>query len=124
MAAPNIIAATSVLGKTATVNLATTSATEVLSNAASSGKVFKVNMLIVANVDGTNAADITVSVYSEDNIGGTATEIIQLKSVAAKTNYVVLDKNTPLYLEEDRSIGATASAGNDLKVTASYEEIS
>lgn len=123
MAAPNIIAATSVLGKTATVDLTTTSATEVVSNAAASGKVLKVNTLIVANVDGTNAADITVSVYSEDNIGGTATEIIQLKSVAAKSNYVVLDKNTPLYLEEDRSIGATASASNDLKVIVSYEEI-
>lgn len=124
MAAPNIIAATSVLGKTATVNLTTTSATEVLSNAASSGKVFKVNTLIVTNVDGTNAADITVAIYSEDNIGGTATEIIQAKAVAAKTNLVVISKDTPIYLEEDRSLGATASAGGDLKVTASYEEIS
>lgn len=123
MAAPNILAATSVLGKTATVNLTTTSATEVVSNAAASGKVLKVNTLIVTNVDGTNAADITVSFYSEDNIGGTATEIIQLKSVAAETNYIVLDKDTPLYIEEDRSIGATASASNDLKVIVSYEEI-
>ena len=124
MAAPNIIAATSVLGKTATVNLTTTSATEVLSNAASSGKVFKVNTLIVTNVDGTNAADITVAIYSEDNIGGTATEIIQAKAVAAKTNLVVISKDTPIYLEEDRSLGATASAGSDLKVIVSYEEIS
>jgi hypothetical protein len=124
MTAPNIIAATSVLGQTATVNLTTTSATEVLSNAASSGKVFKVNTLIVANVDGSSAADITVAIYSEDNIGGTATEIIQAKAVAAKTNLVVISKDTPIYLEEDRSLGATASAGGDLKVTASYEEIS
>lgn len=124
MAAPNIIAATSVLGKTATVDLTTTSATEVLSNADSSGKVFKVNTLIVANVDGTNAADITVSYYSEDNIGGTATEIIQSKSVAAETNLVVINKDTPIYLEENRSLGATASAGSDLKVIVSYEEIS
>ena len=123
MAAPNILAATSVFGKTATVNLTTTSATEVVSNAASSGKVLKVNTLIVTNVDGTNAADITVSFYSEDNIGGTATEIIQLKSVAAETKYIVLDKDTLLYIEEDRSIGATASASNDLKVIVSYEEI-
>jgi len=124
MAAPNIIAATSVLGKTATVDLTTTSATEVLSNADASGKVFKVNTLIVANVDGTNAADITVSYYSEDNIGGTATEIIQNKSVAAETNLVVISKDTPIYLEENRSLGATASAGSDLKVIVSYEEIS
>lgn len=124
MAAPNIIAATSVLGKTATVDLTTTSATEVLSNADSSGKVFKVNTLIVANVDGTNAADITVSYYSEDNIGGTATEIIQSKSVAAETNLVVINKDTPIYLEENRSLGAAASASSDLKVIVSYEEIS
>jgi len=124
MAAPNIIAATSVLGKTATVDLTTTSATEVLSNADASGKVFKVNTLIVANVDGTNAADITVSFYSEDNIGGTATEIIQSKSVAAETNLVVISKDTPIYLEENRSLGATASASNDLRVIVSYEEIS
>jgi len=123
MAAPNIIAATSVLGKSATTDLTTTSATEVLSNAASSGKVYKVNTLIVTNVDGTNAADVTVSYYSEDNIGGTATEIIQLKSVAAKTNLVVISKDTPIYLEEDRSLGATSSASNDLKVIVSYEEI-
>jgi hypothetical protein len=123
MAAPNIIAATSVLGKTSTVNLTTTSATEVLSNADASGKVFKVNTLIVANVNGTNAADITVSFYSEDNIGGTATEIIQSKSVAAKTNLVVISRDTPIYLEENRSLGAVASASNDLKVIVSYEEI-
>jgi outer membrane protein W len=123
MAAPNIIAATSVFGKSATVSLTTTSATEVLSNADASGKVFKVNTLIVSNVDGTNASDITVSYYSEDNIGGTATEIIQLKSVAAKTNLIVLDKNTSIYLEENRSIGATASSASDLKVIVSYEEI-
>lgn len=123
MAAPNILSATSVLGKSATVSLTTTSATEVLSNSASSGKVFKVNTLIVSNVDGTDASDITISYYSEDNIGGTATEIIQLKSVSARTNLVVLDKNTSIYLEEDRSIGATASSSNDLKVIVSYEEI-
>lgn len=123
MAAPNIIAASSVYGRTATVNLATASATEVLSNTASSGKVFKVNTLIVSNIDGTNAADITIAVYSEDNIGGTPINIIQAKAVAAKTNLVVISRDTPIYLEEDRSIGATASAGGDLQVVASYEEI-
>jgi len=36
----------------------------------------------------------------------------------------VIDKNTSLYLEEDRSIGATAGVANDLKIVVSYEEIS
>ena len=124
MAAPNIIAATSVLGKTATVDLTTTSATEVLSNADASGKVFKVNTLIVANVDGTNAADITVSFYSEDNIGGTATPLCSTVSVPADASLVVIDRSTALYLEEDRSIGATAGTASDLKIVCVYEEIS
>lgn len=124
MAAPNMLSASTITGKTATVSLTTTSATEVLSNPDASGKVLKVNMLIVSNVDGSAAADVTVAYYSGDNIGGTATEIIQLATISAKQNLTVLDKNTCIYLEENRSIGATASAADDLKVIVSYEEIS
>jgi hypothetical protein len=124
MANPNIVDVTDIRGKTAVVDLTTTNATLVVENAASSGKVFKINSLIVSNVDGTNAADITVSLYSEDNIGGTATEIVSTVSVPADASLVVIDKSTGLYLEEDKSIGATAGAANDLKVVCSYEEIS
>lgn len=124
MAAPNIVNVTTITGKTAVVDLTTTSATAVVSNAASSGKVFKINSLVVSNVDGTNQADITISLYSQDDIGGTATEIVSTVSVPADASLVVISKDTSIYLEEDKSIGATASAGNDLKVVCSYEEIS
>jgi hypothetical protein len=124
MAAPNIVNVTTITGKTDQINLTTTSATAVVSNAAASGKVFKINSLIVSNVDGTSAADITVAVYSEDDIGGTATELVSTVSVPADATLVVIDKNTSLYLEEDMSIGATAGTANDLKVVVSYEEIS
>jgi hypothetical protein len=124
MAAPNIVNVTTITGKSAVVDLTTTSATAVVSNAAASGKVFKINSLVVSNVDGTNAADITVSYYSEDDIGGTATQIVSTISVPADATLVVIDKGTSIYLEEDRSIGATAGTANDLKVLVSYEEIS
>jgi hypothetical protein len=124
MAAPNIVNVTTITGKSAVVDLTTTSATAVVSNAAASGKVFKINSLVVSNVDGTNAADITVSYYSEDDIGGTATQIVSTISVPADASLVVIDKGTSMYLEEDRSIGATAGTANDLKVIVSYEEIS
>jgi hypothetical protein len=124
MAAPNIVNVTTITGKANVVSLTDTNATAVVSNAASSGKVFKINSLVVSNVDGTNAADITISYYSEDDIGGTATEIVSTVSVPADASLVVIDKNTSIYLEEDRSIGATAGAANDLKVVVSYEEIS
>jgi len=124
MAAPNIVNVTTITGKSAVVSLTTTNATQVVENPAASGKVFKINSLIVSNVDGTNAADITISLYSEDDIGGTATEIVSTISVPADATLVVIDKNTSIYLEEDRSIGATAGTASDLKVLVSYEEIS
>ena len=124
MAAPNIVNVTTITGKSAVVSLTSTAATAVVSNAAASGKVFKINSLVVSNVDGTNAADITVSYYSEDDIGGTATQIVSTISVPADATLVVIDKGTSIYLEEDRSIGATAGTANDLKVLVSYEEIS
>jgi hypothetical protein len=124
MAAPNIVNVVTITGKTAVVDLSTTNATAVVSNAASSGKVFKVNSLIVSNVDGTNNSDITISLYSQDDIGGTATEICKTVVVPADASLVVIDKSSGIYLEEDKSIGAIASAASDLKVVCSYEEIS
>ena len=124
MAAPNIVNVTTITGKSAVVSLTGTSATLVVENPASSNKVFKINSLVVSNVDGTNAADITISFFSEDNIGGTATEIVSTVSVPADASLVVIDKNTSIYLEEDRSLGATAGSASDLKVIVSYEEIS
>ena len=124
MAAPNIVNVSSIIGKTATVNLTSTNATAVVSNPASSGKVFKVNTLIVANVEGNSSQVITVNLYSQDDIGGTATQIIATAAVPADASLVVIDKTSAIYLEEDKSIGATAAAGNVLKVVCSYEEIS
>jgi hypothetical protein len=124
MAAPNIVNVTSIIGKSAVVDLTSTSATSVLSNAASSNKVFKIESLIVANVDGTNAADITINYYSAAALGGTATQIVSTVSVPADSSLVVIDRNTSIYLEEDKSIGATAGSANDLKVLISYEDIS
>ena len=124
MAAPNIVNVTSIIGKTNVVDLSTTNATLVVENAAASNKVLKINSLVVSNVDGTNAADITISLYSEDNIGGTATQITSTVSVPADASLIVIDKNSFIYLEEDKSIGATAGSASDLKVVCSYEEIS
>ena len=124
MAAPNIAQLGTVTGKTATVALSTTSATAVVNNAASSGKCFRVVSLYVSNVDGTSAADISINVYSQDDIGGTAYALCSTVSVPADASLIVITKETPIYLEEDKSIGATAGTANDLVVVAAYEEIS
>jgi len=124
MAAPNIVNVGTITGKTSVVSLSTTNATAIVSNAASSGKVFKINSLMVANVDGTVNASVTINYYSQDDIGGTATAIANTIVVPADASLVVLDKNSSIYLEEDKSLGAIASAANDLTIICSYEEIS
>ena len=124
MTAPNIVNVSTITGKTDQIALSNTSATVLLSNAASSGKVVKVNTIIVANVDATNACDVTVDLHSAAAGGGTAFSIVSTASVASDSSLVALDKSTAIYLEEDMSITVTAGTANDLEVIVSYEEIS
>ena len=126
MANPNIVNVTSILGNTSSTLITSTNnpfATALINNAASSNKVYKVNTIVVANVDGTNAADITIQIFSQDDLGGTGTALCSTVSVPADSTVIVIDKNTSFYLLEDKSVGATASAANDLVVTCSWEEI-
>jgi len=123
MANPNIVNVTSIFGKTATVDLNSTSNTTVVSNGAGSNTLVKINTIMVSNVDGVNDADITITYHSQDDIGGTAFPIVSTVTVPADSTLIVLDKNTALYLEEDRSLGAQAGTADDLVVLCSYEEI-
>lgn len=127
MANPNIVNVTTIYGNTSTNLISSTAdpfATALINNAASSGKVYKVNSIVVANVDGTSNADITIKIFSQDDLGGTGTAIASTITVPADASLIVTDKTTSFYLLEDKSIGATASAANDLVVTCSWEEIS
>jgi hypothetical protein len=127
MANPNIVNVTTILGNTSTTLISSTAdpfATALVDNAASSGKVYKINSIVAANVDGSSACDITISIFSEDALGGTGTAIASTISVPADATLIITDKTTAFYLLEDRSIGATASAANDIVVTISWEEIS
>ena len=123
MANPNIVNVTTINGNMLSVAVGT-SATSLASNAASSGKVYKINSIVVANIDGTAAADVTVNIYSAAALGGTATAIASTISVPADATLIVTDKTTSFYLLENQSIGAIAGTSGDLVATASWEEIS
>jgi hypothetical protein len=123
MANPNIVNVAAIYGNNSSTSLTTTSATSIVSNAASSGKVYKVNTIVVANTDGTNAVTITVNKYSAAAIGGTAYAIASTISVPANASLIIVDKTTGIYLKEDESIGATAGTSSKLIVTCSWEEI-
>ena len=117
MAAPNIVSVATLTAKTA-VQAVGTSATAIVSNAASSGKVMKINALYVSNVDGTNNADINVDIYRSS----TAYHIAKTVVVPADATLDVISK--AIYLEEGDSLRLTANAASDLEAVCSYEELS
>lgn len=119
MAAPNIVGVTTITGKTAVLAV-TTTATAIVSNSGGSNKVFKINSLSIANVDGTNNAEATVDLYR----GGTAYRLLYTVVVPADSTLVAISKDSSIYLEEGDSLRVTANANSDLEAVCSYEEIS
>jgi len=121
MAAPNVVSVTSIYGKTAFDADISTSDDAILTNAASSNKLLKINSLVISNIDGTNAADITVTIKTAS--GSVLAKLANTISVPADSTLVVISKDTSIYLEEDRAIHLDASAAGDLAGVCSYEEI-
>ena len=117
MAAPNLVNVTSILGKSNGVQLDTTTTTDIITCA--SDKLVKVNSIIVANIDGSSSADVTVYFY--DNSASHRTALADSVAVPAKSTLVVIGKDSPVYLEESDQIEAGASANGDLHLTISYE---
>ena len=126
MANPNIVNVTTINGNTSTLLISSTAdpfATALASNAASSGKVYKINSIVAANIDTTTAYNITIKIFSAAALGGTGTQIAATISVPPNASLIVVDKTSSFYLLEDKSIGATASTANKFVVTSSWEEI-
>jgi len=131
MANPNIVNVTSILGTTTYYTPSGTAAVVLLPNAASSGTVFKINQIVAANVDGTNAINATVSLYTNGAVaqgsapsGGTAYPIISTVSVPANASLIVVDKTTAIYLMEGTSISVTSGTASKITYSISYELIS
>jgi len=117
MANPNIVNVTSIYGKTDTFALTTTSANLVTATA---NTVFKINSILVTNIDGTSAADVTINYYDGTNTRAIGSTI----SVPADAALNLVDKNSSFYLEENEIISGLASANSDLVCLISYEIIS
>ena len=120
MAAPNIVNVSSIYGKTMGAALGTTAGADILSGA--SDKLYKINSIIVSNVDGTNAADVDVS-FVDSSSGNLVLHLAKTVSVPADSTLIVLGKDAPIYLEEGDKIQAKASAASDLEIIVSYEEL-
>ena len=131
MANPNIVNVTTIYGKTTYLTPSGTTAVVLLPNAASSGKVLKINQIVAANVNGSAAVDTTVSLYTNGAVaqgsapsGGTAYPIVSTVSVPADASLIVTDKTTAIYLEEGNSISVTSGTASGITYSISYEDIS
>lgn len=130
MANPNLLAATTASGTTTYYTPSGTSAVVLVPNAASSGQVFKINQIVVANTTGT-AASATVSIYTNGAqsqgsapSSGTAYPIVSAVSVPANASLIAVDKTTAVYLMEGTSITITSGTASSLTFSISYEVIS
>jgi hypothetical protein len=130
MANPNLFAATTASGTTTYYTPGGTSALVLVPNAASSGQVFKINQIVVANTT-ASAANATVAIYTNGAVaqgsapsGGTAYPIISAVSVPANASLIAVDKTTAVYLMEGSSISITSGTASALTYTISYEVIS
>jgi len=123
MANQHIVYVASIYCKTVYDTDIADSAASLVSNAASSGKIYKINSLIIANIDGSNSADITVTLRNAAG-GTTYSTLANTVAVPADATLIIVSKDTSIYLEEDMSLYVLASAAGDLSATCSYEEIS
>ena len=127
MAAPNIAAATTITPHSLSITPADTSRNALVA-APSTGMAYKINQIVVANIDGTNAVNSTVELRLAD--GSTYRAIGSTISVPANASLVLLDKTTSLYLldtsvtGEPSTLWATSGTADKLTFTVSYEAIS
>ena len=125
MAAPNIVNVSLINANSNNMTLSTTSEIGLLSNPASSGKVYKINTIMVANREtNANAVTVTVNVYTGAALTGSGFPIAQAISVPGNASLIIIDKSTSFYLEENKSIGIKSGTSNGLASLISYEEIS
>ena len=133
MAAPNIVNVTTITGVTTFhAGIAATTGgkgalgiTTVVSNAASSGKVLKINSLVAAGIAATTG--VTLQYFNNINhVSASSTVSIGMTlSVPTFSTLALITKDNSVYLEENTSLGIFAQPNTGtIDVVCSYEEIS
>jgi hypothetical protein len=121
MANPNIVATTTIYAKTSGLSVPTTIASgAIVTNPNSSGKVYKINVLMIANIDGSIAYPITADIYKS---GTTSYKIAGGIIVPATTTIVLVTRDSGIYLEETDVLRVSTTTASKLDAICSYEII-
>ena len=133
MAAPNIVNVTTITGVTTFhAGIAVTTGgkgalgiTTVVSNAASSGKVLKINSLVAASIGSTTGVTLQYFNHVNHASAGSTVSIGMTLSVPTFSTLALITKDNSVYLEENTSLGIFAQPlTGTIDVVCSYEEIS
>ena len=125
MANPNIVSVSSIYGECCGWALTATLTTTLFT--VSSDKLIKINRIVCANVDGTNAADLNLYITTaiQTSLGGTvaggATNVYLAKTISVPADASLVVSDTPIYLRETDILKAKAEAVSDLDLFISYE---
>ena len=126
MAAPNIVDVSTITGITtwkAGIALETANVSVIVTNAAASGKVLKVNSLVATAIGQTTG--VTTKIFEQAAGAGTSVSIGTPMAVPTYSSLAVVSKEMSIYLQENQSIGVFKEASKgDIDVVCSYEDIS
>jgi hypothetical protein len=117
MANPNIVNVGTIFGNTASINVSSTT-TNVVSNPASSGYVYKINLLTVANYS-TNS----YAMSAELNNSGSNAYIVRNVVIPANSSLAIIGKDTSMYLLENSCIQLSTSQNSAFQAICSWEQI-
>ena len=133
MAAPNIVNVATITGVTTyhsgiavtTGGKGSVGITTVVSNAASSGKVLKINSLTAAGIAATTGVTLQHFNHVNHASAGSTVSIAMTVSVPIFSSLVIISKDNSVYLEENTSLGIFCQPNTgSIDVVCSYEEIS
>ena len=133
MAAPNIVNVTTITGVTTFhAGIAVTTGgkgalgiTTVVSNAASSGKVLKINSLVAASIGSTTGVTLQYFNHVNHTSAASTVSIGMTMAVPTFSTLAIITKDNSVYLEENTALGIFAQpVAGTIDVVCSYEEIS
>ena len=126
MAAPNIVNVATITGITtwkAGINTEGAGVSVIVTNAASSGKVLKVNSLVATGIGETTG--VTTKIFNKAAGVGNSVSLGSTMTVPTYSSLAVISKEMSVYIDEDQSIACFAEGGKgDIDVVCSLEEIS
>ena len=118
MATPNLANVATINGFT--VNGAvTTSDVDIVT--VPSEYIYKINTVIITNIDGTNAQNVTLKVSTDG--ATTYHNIVSTVSVPADAVLVAIDKNSSFYLDETDRLRVVCGGNSDLTYLVSGEKM-